>query len=179
MVSLWQRFYMLEHDLGKNLNAKVKDDKATMWFCSCCVQLVICISSKALAVFPTPLHRHHSVHKSGLCTTTCSLLLGSTSQLLNPIKYLPFSIKHCSTWLLSLLKMLWKEKRESCIMQHVEKNNSAAFSLMSLNLPRTMQWCTKQCPVASQALQGLEGQVPSLSLFLHRVYGILVSAVQK
>lgn len=64
-------------------------------------------------------------------------------------------------------------------MQHVEKNNSAAFSLMSLNLPRTMQWCTKQCPVASQALQGLEGQVPSLSLFLRRVYGILVSAVQK
>lgn len=29
MVRLCQRFYMLEHDLGKNLNANMKDDKAT------------------------------------------------------------------------------------------------------------------------------------------------------
>lgn len=61
------------------------------------------------------------VQKSGVCSAIHSLLLGSTDQLLNPIKYLPFSTKRYSMWLLSLLKMLWKEKRESYIMQHVEK----------------------------------------------------------
>lgn len=60
------------------------------------------------------------VQKSGVCSAIHSLLLGSTGQLLNPIKYLPFSTKHYGMWLLSLLKMLWKEKRESYIMRHVE-----------------------------------------------------------
>lgn len=117
------------------------------------------------------------VQKSGVCSAICSLLLRSTGQLLNPIKYLPFSTKHYSMWLLSQLKMLWKEKRESYIMW--KKQFCCFLSLMSLNLSHTIKWCTEQCPVASQALQGVEGQVPSLSLFLHRVYGILVSAIQK
>lgn len=32
-----QSFYMLQHDLLKNLNANVKDDKAVKGFCLCCV----------------------------------------------------------------------------------------------------------------------------------------------
>lgn len=67
------------------------------------------------------------VQKSGVCSAIHSLLLGSSGQLLNPIKYLPFSTKHYSMWLLSLLKTLWKKGKlhnAAC-----GKNSSAAFSL--------------------------------------------------
>lgn len=76
------------------------------------------------------------VQKSGVCSAIRSLSLGSTSQLLNPIKYPPFSTKHYTMWLLSQLKMLWKEKRESYIMQHVEKT-ILLLSLFDVTKPQS------------------------------------------
>lgn len=37
LVRSHQSFYVLQHDLNKNLNANVKDDKAMKGFCLCCV----------------------------------------------------------------------------------------------------------------------------------------------
>lgn len=118
------------------------------------------------------------VEKSGVCSAILLLLLGSTSQLLNPIKYLPFPNKRRACDHFHCRKSSGKEKRESYRMQHVEQT-ILLLSLFDGTKPPSVTWCTGQCPGASQALQGEEGQVPSWSLFLHRVYGILVSATQK
>lgn len=69
-------------------------------------------------------------------------------------------------WLLSLLKMLWKGKTTECSTWEKKKtNSSAAFSLMSLNLTCIVKWCTKLCPVNSQALGVWKGRSPHCLYF--------------
>lgn len=128
LVRSHQSLYVLQHDLNKNLNANVKDDKATRGFL-----FVLCLAGdfsrrKIFAAFPILL-RETIVEKSGVCSAILLLWLGSTSQLLNPIKYLLFPNKCCSMWPLLLLKMLWKSKKGKLHNAACGTNNSAAFSL--------------------------------------------------
>lgn len=69
------------------------------------------------------------VEKSGVCSAILLLLLGSTSQLRSPIKYLPFPNKRYSMWPLSLLTILWKRKKGKLQNAACGTNNSAPFSL--------------------------------------------------